>query len=40
MNWVVASFETDKHLSGGKRSVWVVYKHTTIPIYRTQKEIW
>lgn len=40
MNWIISSFETDKHLSGGKRSVWVTYKHTKISVYRTQREVW
>lgn len=40
MNWVIDSFETDKHLSGGKRSVWVTYKHTQLSIYKIEKEVW
>lgn len=40
MNWITDSFETDKHISGGKRSVWVTYKHNTLSIYKIIKEVW
>ena len=40
MNWVVYCFETYKHLSGGRRFVWVTYKHAGLSIYKIQKEVW
>lgn len=40
MSWVIDSFETDKHLFGGKRLVWVTYKHTKLSIYKIEKEVW
>lgn len=40
MNWVIDSFYTDSHLSGGKRSVWVTYRHNDLSIYKIEKELW
>jgi len=40
VSWILDGFETDKHLSGGKRLVCRPYKHTKLPIYRIEKKIW
>lgn len=40
MNWIIDSFETDKHFSGGKREVWVTYRDSKLSIYKIEKEIW
>lgn len=40
MNWEVYNFETISHISGGRRIVYVTYKHTNLSIYRYKKEVW
>lgn len=34
------SHETESHLSGGLRYVWVTYKHKSLDIYKIEKELW
>lgn len=40
MKWSVDKLETDSHISGGRRIVWVTYKHTQLGIYKIQRETW